>query len=204
LRALVRFTTDDIVGMGDSVTLLPRYFSGVFIGPNPLREQFLRWGLSPPPEQWKPRRMSASAVQSLQVDLRRDVDALADATRYWRQVLPAPPETGGLARRKSRLVELTMTNGRQVTLDLRGATAVVPDAVRERLTAHLWRLEIGPDGALAPALQYATLRGVLYYALGIALSRDVLLRCGKCRYCGTLVVHNKQPRYCQMLWTGPA
>ena len=195
MRALVRLAWADAAELREPERALPEFFEGVFIGPARLRHEFVKWGLTPGPKErgWAPKAVTAAALRALQRVLRDDLGGLADATGVWRGGLPAPYGHPGPGGRKSSIVTLRMKAGKTMTLDLAGAKVFLPESVRARINRYLPRHELDPSGSVEPLLDAAGLRGILYYALAIALSRDVLLRCGKCGNCGALVVYQKQP-----------
>ena len=193
LRAVVRFAGTDPASLGAPTEALPRLFGGIFIGPVRLREAFVAWGLTRLPQGGPTQPTSAAALRALRRDLAADLTALAGATGQWHQPLP-PPEGGGARRgRRPFVATLKTVTGKTVHLDCTGSKVVLPESVRARITARLPRHELGGTGDLEPVFGRAGVRGVLYYALAVALSRDVLLRCGRCRQCGALVVYDKQP-----------
>ena len=189
VKALSRFAWADANELGDPPETLLRFFHGALIGPHSLKTAFLREGLAGPftaPASPLDRR----GLLHLQQRFREMLASLAVATGMWRR--PMSSEFGAISARRT-LRTLQMKGGRSVVVDLGREKVIVPEDVRQQLSRSIPRLALSPNGTLEPVLDSASVQDLLDYGLTIAISRNVLLRCGQCAACGALVVHKYQP-----------
>lgn len=202
MRAVIRFATAGPTIFKNRSFTLSEYFEGVFIGPEVLRKEFVRWKLSLVPKFTDLRVSTLSTLRLLQRDLSRDLTEMADATGVWRQLLPVSQNPSPRKDAKRRhIVRMELKgSGKVVSYDVTDAVVILPEPLRKRIQAHLPRHEFTGSGRIEPVLRTASIRQILYYSLALALSQGVLLQCRKCAHCGMLVVHQQRPSILEPLW----